>query len=131
MLKNIVFFQDYDLHTRLEMSASRQGKDVEKYRLELIVNYFAKKYPDKNYEKIFKKPMDLWVACFDEATKYEIPVATFIEMVVKEEIDKVEVLSKIVEFNNKERESVAEGNIVKDSWFKRFGSFLDLNANAK
>lgn len=85
MIKKIIFFDDIRLYKECELQAERQGMvGAEDFIMQSVLNFFQKKYPEKNY----KKNMELWLDCEKEklALGNDFTIADFIEGVNRQAV---------------------------------------------
>ncbi len=113
MLKKLIFLDDVNLFNMCEVEAQRhQLTSAQDFIIYSLEKYLLKKYP----EKIYKKPLELWVDCEKEAHEvYAMTVPEFIEAVVHLEISGVPIQE--VKAANEEK---------KKSWRKRIADIMSL-----
>jgi hypothetical protein len=84
MVKDIIFFNKISLFQQCELEARKNGlKKAQDYIIQTVENYFTQKNP----EKIFKKPMDLWIALDDESRCMGMKIADLIEKICDETLN--------------------------------------------
>lgn len=71
MIKDIVYFSDFGLWTKVQIEAQKKNMKV--------TDFIVEKCLENLEPKICKKTMDFWILCSEAASKHNSTVAAFIE----------------------------------------------------